>query len=115
MDRRQPQPIQGINSAMLIWLRLISFVLATVGLIMAFGGGWLIALGGSPYYLIAGLGLTVSGWLIWRGRDLGIWLYAGITAATIIWGVWEVGGHFWLLLPRLAGPVIRRFVYRFSN
>ena len=51
------------------------------------GGIWLVALGGSWYYPIAGLvmiGVTV---LLLRGKRSALWLYAALLLATMIWGV----------------------------
>lgn len=86
-------------------LRLVGFFLIAVGLLLTGGGGWLIALGGSPYYIAAGIGCLVSGTLIVRGKFAGVWLYAVVAIATVFWALWEVGLHFWLLLPRVGGPL----------
>jgi glucose dehydrogenase len=50
-------------------------VLLLIGLGLAGAGGYLITLGGSPYYALAGLVLLASGVLIWRGDARGAWLY----------------------------------------
>jgi quinoprotein glucose dehydrogenase len=69
-------------------------------LYLLIGGVWLVAIGGSWYYPIAGLvmlGVTV---LLWRRKQSALWLYAALLLATMIWGVWEVGFDFWALTPR---------------
>ena len=33
-------------------------------------------------------------------REAGLWLYALILAATLVWGLWETGPDFWALAPR---------------
>lgn len=94
------------NSPTVKWLvLLLGVVLAFVGVILAGGGAWLIALGGSPYYLVAGLGLLASGILIMQGRLAGAWVYAAIFALTVVWSFWEVGGDGWALVPRLVAPI----------
>ena len=80
-------------------------VLVIVGILLVVGGGRLLSLGGSAYYLPAGLAHLVAGVLICRGRSLGVWIYAGYFIATIVWALAEVGAAFWLLLPRLGMPL----------
>lgn len=82
----------------------ILFVLAALPLV--WGGVQLISLGGSWYYLIAGLGVALSGILIAVRRFAGIWLYAVIFLATIVWALWESGLEFWPLVPRLVAPAV---------
>ncbi len=90
-----------------VWaVRLLGGVLALVGLILAIGGGWLLALGGSPYYLPAGLGLIVSGVLMLRGQVLGAWVYVAVFLVTVVWALWEVGLKGWPLVPRLVAPSV---------
>lgn len=89
------------------WLAAgLGVVLALIGLVLTIGGAWLLALGGSPYYLAAGIGLLVAGWLLFRGRLLGAWIYAAVFAATLVWAVAEVGLAGWPLVPRLVGPAV---------
>jgi len=81
-------------------------LLLLIGLLLTGGGARLVALGGSAYYLLAGLACLGAGYGIWRGRHWGLWLYGAMLGATLLWSLWEVGGAFWLLLPRLTGPMI---------
>ncbi len=53
-------------------------VLALIGLVLALGGAWLAVLGGSAYYVLAGLGLLVSGVLLVQRRALGAWIYIDV-------------------------------------
>ena len=79
---------------------LTALFAAFCGLYLLIGGVWLVAIGGSWYYPIAGLvmlGVTV---LLWRRKQSALWLYAVLLLATMIWGVWEVGFDFWALTPR---------------
>jgi quinoprotein glucose dehydrogenase len=71
-----------------------------LGLALTAGGLELVLLSGSFYYLLTGLGLIVSGALLWRGSRRGAWLYAVIVAATVVWSVWEVGFDGWALASR---------------
>lgn len=81
-------------------------LLVIIGVVLAAGGGWLVSLGGSPYYLLTGLACLGSGWFFIRHNRRGVWLYAAMLAATLAWALWEVGLDFWQLLPRLAGPTV---------
>ena len=79
---------------------LTALFAAFCGLYLLIGGAWLVVLGGSWYYPIAGLvmlGVTV---MLLRGKRAALWLYAALLLATMIWGVWEVGFDFWALTPR---------------
>lgn len=81
-------------------------LLVLIGLVLMVGGTWLLALGGSPYYLLAGLACLLSGVLILKGASSGISLYALFLFGTLVWAISEAGMSFWDLLPRLAGPAV---------
>lgn len=81
-------------------------VLVLTGLVLSAGGAWLVALGGSAYYVLAGIGLVVAGALLWRGSRSGATLYFSIFGLTIAWALWEVGFDAWALMPRIAGPAV---------
>jgi quinoprotein glucose dehydrogenase len=72
------------------------------GLALAVPGVRLALLGGSPYYVLAGLSLGAAGVLLWLGRMSGAWLFAGVVAVTAAWAGWEVGFDGWALVPRLS-------------
>ncbi|TDI61695.1 MAG: membrane-bound PQQ-dependent dehydrogenase, glucose/quinate/shikimate family [Alphaproteobacteria bacterium] len=86
--------------------RIYAVLLSVLGLIMAGGGLWLVLLGGSYYYLAAGIALVASGVFLWRGQMRGAYLYGLVLAATVLWALWEVGLDGWGLMPRLLAPVI---------
>ncbi len=86
--------------------RLLGAAFLLIGLVLAVGGAWLAVLHGSPYYGLAGLGLIVSGVLLITRRITGVWLYAAVFAATLVWALWEVGLNGWALVPRLVGPLV---------
>jgi len=75
-------------------------VMALMGLALAAGGIWLIVLGGSLYYLAAGLALIATAWLLSVRRAAALWIYGSLLLGTMIWAVWEVGLDFWSLAPR---------------
>jgi len=74
--------------------------MALFGLYLAIGGAWLLSLGGSAYYVIAGVVLLIDAILLWRLRREALWLYAALVLGTLIWALWEVGLDFWPLAPR---------------
>ncbi len=45
--------------------------MAIIGIVLTIGGIWLVALGGSLYYLITGVAMLASAWFLFRGRMLG--------------------------------------------
>lgn len=88
---------------MLIVLTAILFAL--IGLAIGAGGIKLVTLGGSPYYLIAGLGFLLTGFLLYRRRPAALWVYAIVVVGSLAWAVWEVGFDWWQLGPR-GGVII---------
>uniref|UniRef100_UPI0035C77B6F transketolase C-terminal domain-containing protein n=1 Tax=Serratia quinivorans TaxID=137545 RepID=UPI0035C77B6F len=90
------------NKASLSPLIIITALFAALsGLYLLGGGIWLAKLGGSLYYIIAGLVLLVTAWLLARRRATALLLYAVFLLGTTIWALWEVGPDFWALTPRL--------------
>jgi quinoprotein glucose dehydrogenase len=86
--------------------RSYALLLLFTGLALTGAGGYLVSLGGSPYYVLAGLGLLATGVLIWRGDARSAWLYGALLVATVAWALWEAGFAGWPLLPRLVAPVV---------
>lgn len=88
------------------YLYVVALVMLVAGVVIAAGGAWLIALGGSWYYLPAGLGLVVSAFLLFRRDMAGFWLYLLVFALTVVWALWERGFNAWAQVPRLFGPAV---------
>ena len=95
-QQEQAQPL-----AARIWLWILGVVLAAAGLFFVIGGGQLISLGGSWYFLLAGLALLASGVQLVRRRASGAWIYLATFAVTVVWALCEVGFDFWSLISRL--------------
>src|SRR5947209_2433695 len=85
---------------------ILALIFALIGIVLGVGGAWLIALGGSPYYLIAGVLLLASAWFLFRGRVLGVWIYCGAFALSAIWGFAESLGNAWAMIPWLVAPLV---------
>lgn len=93
-----PAATRGQNLA----VRGYAFFLFLLAVVLAAGGLWLVGLGGSPYYLAAGLALCIAAVLLWRRRREGAWCYWLIVAVTLGWAIWEAGAAPWSLMPRLV-------------
>lgn len=83
------------------------FCLLAIGAVIAIGGVWLLTLGGSAYYLPAGLSVCAAGIAVLRGR----WwpaaaIYLCLMAASLVWGLWEAGLNGWALAPRVVSPAV---------
>ena len=85
---------------------ILAFVMALIGITLTIGGGLLLSLGGSPYYLIAGLAMLASAWFLFRGRLLGGWIYVGLFILSAVWGFAEARGNAWAMIPWLVAPLV---------
>lgn len=75
-------------------------ILALLGLALAGGGLWLVMLGGSPFYLVAGATLCLTAFLIWKRMAWALLVYAALVLFALAWALWEVGFDWWQLAPR---------------
>lgn len=85
---------------------LLAIVMAVFGLPIFGGGVWLISLGGSWYYALAGLGLLVSAYYLARRSMTGVWIYLATFLGTLVWALWEAGLNGWAQVPRLLAPSV---------
>jgi quinoprotein glucose dehydrogenase len=81
-------------------------LLALLGVPLAAGGLELALLGGSYYYLVSGIALVATAFLLWRGRRAGLWLYLALLGYTVVWSLWAVGLDAWALTSRLASFLV---------
>lgn len=89
------------------WAVILMAILCVLfGLVLLAGGVWLLALGGSAYYALAGAGLVATGVLLHLGRMAAVWVYLAVWIGTVIWAFWEVGTDWWAQVPRLVAPTI---------
>jgi quinoprotein glucose dehydrogenase len=82
--------------------RVFATMLLLAGAGMALPGANLLMLGGSPYYLVAGVVLALAAIDLWRGKPRGAWLFLIVWIGTLLWALWESGLNGWALLPRLG-------------
>ncbi|MGZ9707766.1 glucose/quinate/shikimate family membrane-bound PQQ-dependent dehydrogenase [Pseudomonas sp. GNP013] len=92
----------GASSPSRLLPRLLGVLLLIMGLALLAGGVKLSMLGGSLYYLLAGIGLSLTGVLLLATRRAALGLYALVLFASTVWALWEVGLDWWQLVPRLA-------------
>ncbi|GKT15282.1 glucose/quinate/shikimate family membrane-bound PQQ-dependent dehydrogenase [Acidovorax sp. SUPP2522] len=78
----------------------LGVLLVVIGLAIGVGGVWLIALGGSWYYLPAGLATLLAGWMLAQRNPAALWVYAGLVLVTLLWSLWEAGLDWWPLAAR---------------
>jgi quinoprotein glucose dehydrogenase len=77
-----------------------AIIIMMMAVAMTGAGIWLAALGGSTYYVFAGIALLVTAGLLIMRRAAALGVYAALLLGTMLWAVWEVGLDFWSLAPR---------------
>ncbi|MDO8070177.1 membrane-bound PQQ-dependent dehydrogenase, glucose/quinate/shikimate family [Janthinobacterium sp. SUN176] len=82
-------------------LKVTGVIFILFGLALLGGGIWLATLGGSWYYLLAGIGMLIAGALVFQGKRSAQPFMALLLLATLIWSLIEVKFDWWQLLPRL--------------
>lgn len=87
-------------------VRAVGWISIAFGAVILAGGVWLMALGGSWYYGLAGLGLFLTGVLLNRSSMQAVWLYLVVWLGTLGWAWWEVGPDWWAQVPRLVAPTV---------
>lgn len=83
-----------------MWAKLLGVLVALMGIGLLGLGGWLAVLGGSLAYAALGIGMLVTAWYIFRGKELALTIYAALMVLALGWAVWEVGFDWWQLGPR---------------
>ena len=79
---------------------VMAIIVGLIGLWLTGLGAYLAALGGSLYYVLAGIGLLATAVLLYRRNAIALAVYAVVLAGTLIWALAEVGFDFWQLSPR---------------
>ena len=86
-----------------VMARLLGLLLVLVGLAGLTAGlaDFRLALpGGTAYYVLAGIGLLLSGVLLLLRQPAALWTYAVLVLATLGWSLWETGLDWWPLAAR---------------
>lgn len=89
----------------IVGLISLIFTLLTALYLLA-GGAWLVYVGGSAYYVVAGVVLLGVAWALYARSQMALGLYALLLVGTAIWSVWESGTDFWALAPRSGVLVV---------
>ncbi|MEI2267206.1 glucose/quinate/shikimate family membrane-bound PQQ-dependent dehydrogenase [Erwinia sp. CGal63] len=84
-----------------LWCIVLGLILLATGLFFVVGGGKLVSLGGSWYFLIAGIFTVLSAIQFFRRKSSAVALFALIFIGTLIWALLDVGFDFWPLVSRL--------------
>ncbi|MBP2486555.1 quinoprotein glucose dehydrogenase [Rhizobium leguminosarum] len=84
---------------------ITSIFFIVIGLALGGGGLWLVTLGGSVFYLFAGLMFVITAGLLLMRKAVALWVYAVLVVAALAWAIWEVGFDWWQLGPR-GGMII---------
>ncbi len=106
-------------------IKITAALMGCLGLPMIWMGTELVFVGGTPYYLLAGILMSLSAIDLWRAQRRGFYLYAALLLLTLAWAVFETGTDFWLVGSRiwliglislwLCTPGIRRQLWRDSS
>ena len=104
--------------------RIFPAILGILAIPFILGGLQLVLLGGSFYYLLAGLALLACSIRVWKCDPAGALIYGGLLVVTVAWALLESGTNLWALMPRLAAlavigiwfltPWYRRSIYQDS-
>ncbi|MBA6244860.1 MULTISPECIES: membrane-bound PQQ-dependent dehydrogenase, glucose/quinate/shikimate family [Psychrobacter] len=86
--------------------KLVAIIMAIFAAPLLIGGAYLLSLGGSPYYLIAGVIILTTAFLLFKKHWSAYGLYALFIVATMAWALWESGFYWWALAPRVGFPLI---------
>lgn len=100
MAKHPAPPGKGLS----IWSVIFGLAVLAVGLFFAIGGGKLVSLGGSTYFLIAGVVMLLAGIQFIRRKSSAVVLFALVFIGTLIWALLDAGWHFWPLVSRLMVP-----------
>lgn len=96
-----------VNKFFPILVLVFGLLTAVTGIYFLIGGWKLAALGGSLYYIIAGIAYLLLLVLLVLKKRPGLTLSIVIFVATAIWALIEVGGvAYWPLMARLVVPAI---------
>ena len=85
---------------------VLAVVIALFGLPIFGGGAYLMWLGGSWYYVLAGIGLLLTAWFLVKASMMAVWVYLVTWVFTIAWAFWEKGFDWWAQVPRMVAPTV---------
>ncbi|OAT19908.1 quinate/shikimate dehydrogenase [Buttiauxella noackiae ATCC 51607] len=92
----------------LLWV--LGALMALIGLAIGIGGAYLVALGGSWYFLLMGIVMFISAILIMKKKTAGLVLYGQAFICSIFWAISDAGWDFWPLFSRLFTFAVLAFL-----
>ncbi len=90
----------------MVLIAITSFICVVTGIVLFEDGMELLRLGGSPYYLGAGIVFLVMTVLLLFRRRIALPTYGAFLLFSLAWAFWEVGPDWWQLAPRGGVTVI---------
>jgi quinoprotein glucose dehydrogenase len=107
MKADAPRQAPGVLAPARLARVLYGCCLVAIGAVLTVGGARLLSLGGSAYYLPAGIAAAAAGIALLAGRWKAAGLvYLALMAATVVWSLWESGPDGWALAPRVLAPAV---------
>ncbi|OUY05664.1 membrane-bound PQQ-dependent dehydrogenase, glucose/quinate/shikimate family [Acinetobacter populi] len=103
-----------MRTAFITLLKIAGIILAILGLCLGAGGIYLISLGGSWFYFIAGVAMIVIGLGFFKLRAFALWWALALLIVDIAWALFEVGFDFWQLVPRVITFLVIAAVASFA-
>ncbi|QPC95989.1 membrane-bound PQQ-dependent dehydrogenase, glucose/quinate/shikimate family [Mesorhizobium sp. INR15] len=79
---------------------IVSSLTGLFGVLIFIGGAWLAVIGGSWFFILLGVGMSGSAFLLFQRRPEGLALYGVTVLVTFVWSVYEVGFDWWALSAR---------------
>ena len=86
--------------------KFVAIIMAVFAAPLLIGGAYLLTLGGSFYYLFAGIAMLATAFLLFKKHWSAYGLYAIFIVVTLVWALWESGFYWWALATRLGFPLI---------
>ena len=83
------------------FMNIFAIALFFIAALLVLGGLQLLVLGGSVYYVFAGLAVGYSAYLLWNKRHLALLIYGIFFLLTVAWAFLESGTNLWALAPRI--------------
>lgn len=97
-----------------VWNKIFAFILLIFGLAMTGGGGYLAAVGGSWYYLLAGLGSIIAAIAIFRRSSSAVYWFGLVFVGTLLWTIYESGLDYWGWVPRFDIMLLLGIAFAFQ-
>ena len=83
------------------FMNIFAIALFFIAALLVLGGLQLLVLGGSVYYIFAGLAVGCSAYFLWNKRHLALLIYGIFFLLTVAWAFVESGTNLWALAPRI--------------